>query len=793
MRPTPVAMGRAASMSISSSTFKYIGKPQVRTEDARLLRGHGRFTDDFRKDDQLHAAVVRSPHAHARIKSIDSRVAQAMPGVRSILTGREVAAQGLHAIDHNPLPKTRFDMKLSGPNGSVVFVGPHHVLPADKVRHVGEAVAFVVADTLGQALDAAEAVDVAYEELPAVIGIDAALQAKSTPVWDEVADNVFVDTRFNDESTTDEVLAKAHLVVSDEYVIQRVTGVPLEPRSALGEFNPDTGRYTLHAGSGGAVKQRSEIAKVLGIDTADLRVLSFDVGGNFGTRNRTYVEFVLVLWASARLGRPVKFTATRSESFISDYQGRDFVSRVSLALDNKGKFLALRADNISNAGARCVSLSPLGKGSGLVTGSYDIPNASLRARAVFTNTAPTQAYRSSGRPEVTFVIERLVDKAARILDIDPLGLRRANLVTSAAMPYTNAVGVRYDSGDYSSNMDRVLKLADWEQFEQRRRAAEARGLLLGRGFANYVESSIGSPYERAEITLDADGQVVVVIGTQPSGQGHETSFAQVAADLLQIDFRNIKIVYSNTNVVTLGGGSHSGRSMRHAGVVIGQAAADLIEEAKRLAAEKFEVSIETIEAAFGVCEIPGTDLNASFAELAATCSEGVIRVERTNEMHEPVFPNGAAVCEIEIDPDTGASRITRYACVDDVGRCINPLIVHGQAHGAIVQGVGQAMGEAVVVDPLSGQCYTGSFMDYRMPRANDLPMFATEIIEVLSPTNPLGVKSGGEGGTTPALAVYVCAVVDALKPYGVTDMTMPVTPQSIFRAIHQPKTCNDRL
>lgn len=774
-------------MPISNSTFKYIGKPQVRTEDERLLRGQGRFTDDFRRDDQLHAAVVRSPHAHARIKSIDSRVVQAMPGVRSILTGQQAAAEGFAAIDHNPLPKTRFDMKLSGPNGSAVFVGPHHVLPVDKVRHVGEAVAFVVADTLGQALDAADAVDVTYEELPAVIGIDAALQAQTTPVWDEVAGNVFVDTRFNDESTTDDIFAKAHLVVSDEYVIQRVTGVPLEPRSALGEFDPDTGRYTLHAGSGGAVKQRSEIARVLGIDTGALRVLSFDVGGNFGTRNRTYVEFVLVLWAAARLGRPVKFTATRSESFISDYQGRDFVSRVSIAIDNKGKFLALRADNISNAGARCVSLSPLGKGSGLITGSYDIPNASLRARAVFTNTAPTQAYRSSGRPEVTFVIERLIDKAARILDIDPLRLRRANLVTSAAMPYTNAVGARYDSGDYPSNMDRVLELADWEQFEERRRTAEARGLLLGRGFANYVESSIGSPYERAEITLDADGQVVVVIGTQPSGQGHETSFAQVAADLLQIDFRDIKIVYSDTDVVKLGGGSHSGRSMRHAGVVIGQAAADLIEEAKRLAAEKFEVSIDTIEVAADVCEIPGTDLNASFAELAASSPEGVIRVERTNEMHEPVFPNGAAVCEIEIDPDTGASRITRYACVDDVGRCINPLIVHGQAHGAIVQGVGQAMGEAVVVDPDSGQCYTGSFMDYRMPRANDLPMFATEIIEVLSPTNPLGVKSGGEGGTTPALAVYVSAVVDALKQFGVTDMAMPVTSQAIFRAIHQPK------
>jgi len=771
-------------MATDNPTFKYIGKPQVRTEDARLLRGRGRFTDDFSRPGQLYAAVVRSPHAHARIQTIECLAARAMPGVHLILTGQDATADGLGAIDHNPLPKTRFDMKLHGPNNSRVFVGPHHILPIDKVRHVGEAVALVVADTPSQALDGADAVDVSYEELPAVVGVAAALDAKTPPVWDEIADNVFVDTTFNDSKATDEAFAKAHLVVSDEYVIQRVTGAPLEPRCALGDYDADTDRYTLHAGSGGAVKQKHEIAQVLGIDANDLRVLSYDVGGNFGTRNRTYVEFVLVLWASTKLLRPVKFTATRSESFLSDYQGRDFVSRAALALDDNGNFLALRADNISNAGARCVSLSPLGKGSGLITGSYHIPNACLRARAVFTNTAPTQAYRSSGRPEVTFVIERLIDKAARALNADALQLRRQNLIAATSMPYTNAVGVCYDSGDYPANMDRILALSDWNGFAQRQHEASTRGMLLGRGFANYVESSIGSPYERAEITLDADNRIVVVIGTQPSGQGHETSFAQVAADLLQVDFASIEVVYSDTDVVKLGGGSHSGRSMRHAGVVIGQAAADLIDEARRLAAEKFEVSIEMIEVKAATCGVPGTDLKVSFAELAAAQPAGWIRIERTNEMHEPVFPNGAAVCEVEIDPDTGAARITRYACVDDVGRCINPLIVHGQAHGAIAQGLGQAMGEAIVVDADTGQSYSGSFMDYRMPRASDLPMLATEIIEVLSPTNPLGVKSGGEGGTTPALAVYVSAVVDALQPYGVTQMTLPVTSQSIFCVIH---------
>jgi len=759
--------------------FRFIGKPVKRVEDDRLLTGRGQFTDDFSMPGQCYAGVLRSPHAHAIIASIDIRAAVALDGVRLVLTGADAADDGLGYIDHSPLPKTQFDLKLRGANDSDVFVGPHAVLPVDKVRHVGEALVLVVADSPCLVMDAIEAVEVVYELLEPVCSIEQALTRKAPPIWKETVDNVFVDTCFGDSKAVSEAMTDAHLVVEDTYTIQRVTGSPLEPRSALAVYETDTGKLTLYAGSGGPARQRGEISAVLNVAPERLRVVSLDVGGNFGTRNRTYVEFVLVLWAAMKLQRPVKYTATRSESFVSDYQGRDFVSRVALALDRDGNFLALRADNISNAGARCVSLSPLGKGSALITGSYDIPTASLRARAVFTNTPPTQAYRSSGRPEVTFAIERLVDKAAAALGRDSLSLRRQNLVPPHAMPYTNAIGTRYDSGNYAENMRAVLAMSDWEGFSVRRRDAAKRGELLGHGFANYVESSIGAPRERAEIRVDGTGKYQVVIGTQASGQGHETSFAQVVADLLAVDFEDIEIRYGDTDFVTLGGGSHSGRSMRHAGVVIGKASQRLIDMACELAARRFEVSIDMVEYDQGGVHVPGTDIRVTLAELASAQPVQCLRAESINEMHEPVFPNGAAVCEVAIDAETGACRITRYCSVDDVGRCINPLIVHGQTHGAIAQGVGQAMGEEVVVDQQSGQIFSGSFMDYRLPRAGDLPLFDTEIVEIFAPTNPLGIKSGGEGGTTPALAACVAAVVDALSSFGVTDASLPVTSQAV--------------
>jgi carbon-monoxide dehydrogenase large subunit len=780
---------------MSDPNYRFIGKPIRRAEDVRLLTGKGQFSDDVLLERQAYAAIVRSPYPHARIRGIDSAAARNMPGVLGVFTGTDCAADKLAPIPHDPLPKTKYDMKLSAPGGGAVFIGPHMLLPADKARHVGEAVAMVVAETKLQALDAAEAVAVDYEELPFVLHAADAMAPGAPAVWDEVPDNVPVETWFGDRAATDEAFTRADHVVKMDFHIGRVTGVPLEPRAAVAQYDAATGKLTLFAGSGGAVRQKNELAQVLGIKPDDLRVLSNDVGGNFGTRNRVFVEFGLVLWAAKKLGRPVKYTATRSEAFLSDYQGRDLVTKVELALRKDGKFLAMRATNISNIGARAVSFSPLSKGAGLIPGSYDIPAATLRAMAVFTNTMPTQAYRSSGRPEVTFAIERLIDNAAADLGFDRIALRRKNLVKPKAMPYRNAVGMVYDSGTYEKNMDWAMELSEWKAFAQRRREAKKRGKLLGLGLANYVESSIGAPKEQARITVQPQGRVDVVIGTQPSGQGHETSFAQVISDLLHVPVESVKIILGDTDVVKVGGGSHSGRSMRHAATVFSKAAADLIARGKRIAAVILDAAPESVEYDQGRFSARESNRSFDFLELAKEAANHTlpedlkdgIAVVTDNEMHDPVFPNGTAICEVEVDPDTGDVAITRYASVDDVGRAINPLIVHGQTHGAIAQGVGQAMWEQCYSDPDSGQPLIGSLMDYGMPRADGLPSFRTEIAEVLSPTNPLGIKAGGEGGTTAAPAVVISAIVDALTPYGIRNITMPATPFTIWKAIEEAK------
>ncbi|MGH7029397.1 MAG: xanthine dehydrogenase family protein molybdopterin-binding subunit, partial [Stellaceae bacterium] len=718
---------------------------------------------------------------------IETGRAASLPGVLGVFTGADCAADGLQPIPHSPVPSTRYDMKLTAPGGGPIFIGPQMLLPADRVRHVGEAVAMVVGETADLAQDAAEMVAVEYEELPWVAQIEEALRPGAPALWDEVPDNVLVDTWFGDAAATDRAFAAADHVVEMEFHIGRVTGVPIEPRAALGHWDSKTGRYTLSAGSGGAVRQKTELALVLGVPLEQVRVLSFDVGGNFGTRNRLYVESALVVWVSRKLGRPVKYTSTRSEVFVSDYQGRDLLTRVALALNADGRFLGLRADNISNVGARCASLSPLGKGSALVTGSYDIPAARLRSRAVFTNTMPTNAYRSSGRPEVTYAIERLIDEAARRLGIDRVKLRRMNLIGPQAMPYANAVGARYDSGTYEANMDLAMRIADWDGFAARRAEARARGRLLGLGLANYVESSIGAPRERSEITVTPKGRVEVVIGTGPSGQGHETSFAQVVGALLSVPAEAIDIIMGDTDIVSLGGGSHSGRSMRHSATLFAKAAPELIAQGKAVAARLLEVNADEIAFGDGRFSAPRTNRSFDFLELAREGvrlgADGELSLITDNEMHDPVFPNGCAVCEIEVDPETGMVELTRYSVVDDVGRCINPLIVHGQTHGGAAQGIGEAMWEECAIDPATGQLLSGSFLDYGMPRSDNLPSFATRIVEVLSPTNPFGIKAGGEGGTTPALAVVISAILDALAPLGVRDLAMPATPLTVWRAI----------
>ena len=775
--------------------FRHIGQPLARKEDARLTTGRGRFSDDFNIERQAYAVMVRSPHPHARIGRIEAGRAKAMPGVLGVFTGADCLADGLSAIPHDPLPKTKYDMRLTAPGGGAPFIGPHLLLPADKIRHVGEAAAMVVAETIAQALDAADAIEIDHQLLPGVFHSEDAMQPGAPAVWDEVPNNTPVETLFGDPQATERAFARADHVVAMDFHVDRVTGVPLEPRAALGQYDETSGRYTLYAGSGGAVRQKRELAAVLGIPGDNLRVLSCDVGGNFGTRNRAFVEFGLVLWAARKLRRPVKFTATRSEAFLSDYQGRDLVSKVGLALACDGRFLAMRATNISNVGARCVSLSPLSKGAGLIPGPYAIPVASLRAIGVFTNTMPTNAYRSSGRPEVTFAIERLIDIAAARFGFDPVELRRENLIRPEAMPYRNAVGMIYDSGRYEENMDWAMALADWNGFERRRREAAKRGKLLGRGLANYIESSIGAPIEQARITVRPDRRVDVVIGTQPSGQGHETSFAQVVADFLHVPLDGVNIVLGDTDVVKVGGGSHSGRSMRHSATVFAKALPELIARGKKIAAIALGAPPEEIAFNDGRFGSPKTNRSFDFLELAEEAArhdlpsdlKDGIAVVTDNEMHDPVFPNGCAISEIEVDPETGGAQIVRYASVDDVGRCINPLIVHGQTHGAIAQGIGQAMWEECRIEPDSGQPLVGSLMDYGIPRADTLPRFKTEIAEVLSPTNPLGIKAGGEGGTTAAPAVVISAIVDALRDYEISDIKMPATPFKVWQAIQEAK------
>jgi aerobic carbon-monoxide dehydrogenase large subunit len=774
-----------------------IGRNVLRKEDRRLLTGAGRFGDDYRLPGQAHAVMLRSPYPHARIRSIDAVKARAMPGVLGVFTGADCMADGLKPIPHSPVPSTRYDMKLTAPNGSKVTVDPHHLLPVDRVRHVGEAVAMVVAERRDQALDAAEEIAVAYDELPFVADAERALADGAPKLWDHLPGNLLVDTRFGDEAATDRAFAGADHVVKMDFHVGRISPAPLEPRAGLAQYDAASGRYTLHfcTGGPGVVRQKRDFATLLGIAPERLRLVAFDTGGSFGAKNRPYVEFGLILWASKKLGRPIKYAATRSESMLSEYQGRDLVTKVELALRADGRFLAMRASNVMNVGAHCVSLSPLAKGAALITGSYDIPVASLRARATFSNTTPNNVLRSSGRPEVCFALERLVDTAARELGIDPIELRRRNLISSAAMPYANAVGSIYDSGDYAGNMDLALRLSDWDGFAARRAAAARRGKRLGIGFANYVESSTGSPKERAEITVTPQGRVRLVAGMQPSGQGHETSLAQIAGDLLAVPVDAIDVLLGDTDLVSEGGGSHSGRSMRHAATVIAMTAAELIEKAKTLAAVIFNTTADQVSFHDGCFGAPRTDRRYDLLRLAAEAARHVAPAEleralaaaRTNEMHQPVFPNGSAVCEVEVDPETGVAQITRYASVDDVGRCINPMTVDGQTHGCIAHGVGEAMSERIFIDPASGQNLTGSFMDYGMPRADSLPSFATAIVEVLSPTNPLGVKSASEGATTAAPAAVINAIVDALAPLGVRDIKMPATPFAVWRAIEDAK------
>ncbi len=766
--------------SRTSSARQGVGKAVPRREDERLVTGRGCYSDDFSLPREVYAVLVRSPYAHARIRGIDAVEAHASPGVIAVLTGRDAAQDGLKPIPYRPISPNPHEVPLKNRDGSPVFLAPYPPLPLDAARFVGEAVALVVAETVAAAKDAAERVVVDYEPLAAVTATRDAAGPGAPRVWNEIASNVCVDCDAGDAAAADAAFQRAAHVVRLETTINRVTGVPMEPRAALAAYDEATGRYTVYAASGGVQRHRSELAGALGVPESAVRMVTRDLGGNYGARNNLYPEFALVAWAARRVGRPVKWTCERHEAFLSDEHARDLVSHAELALDAEGNFLALRCVNTSNVGAHAVSFIPLAKGIGVSTSVYHFPAASIRGRAVLSNTSPTTPYRAAGRPEVMFIVERLIDLAARRHGFDRVALRRRNLVPAGAMPYRNPFGLVYDSGDYAAAQDRALALADWAGFEARRAAARRRGRYRGIGLGNYIELNTGVPRERAEITVAPEGRIDVVLGTLSAGQGHETSFAQLIAEWFDVELAQVRLITGDTDLAPIGGGSHSGRSMRMGAVVMARASDEIVAKGKAIAAGLLEAAASDIEFARGRFTVKGTDRAVGLFEAAATAPLAGAHDETTPL---PSYPYGCAVCEVEVDPETGVVEIVRHSSVDDCGRAVNPLILHGQTHGGIAAGVGQALWESCHYDAATGQLLSASFMDYALPHADQLPSFATEISEVPSTTHPMGLRGGGEGGTTPALAAVGNAIVDALAHLGVEHIELPATPERVWRAL----------
>jgi aerobic carbon-monoxide dehydrogenase large subunit len=769
-----------------------IGKSVPRREDARLLTGKGQYANDMRLPGQAYAYFVRSPHAHATIGMIDDAEALAAPGVIAVLTGRDAAADGLQPILHGPVPTNPHEVALRNRDDSPFLIAPHPVLAVDTARYVGEAIAIVIAETAYQAMDAADLVEIVYEPLSAVAQSRDALAPGALPVWAQLGSNLCIDSATGDKEAVETAFARATHVVRLETAINRVTGVPMELRAAVGTYDAGTGLYTVYiSAGGGVVRHRDDIASVFGVPKDAVRVVSGDVGGNFGIRNNTYPEFVLVAWAAKRVGRPVKWTSDRREAFLTDFHGRDLTSQAELALDADGKFLALRATNVSNLGASAISFVPLAKGIAVSSSLYHIPASYMCGVGVTTNTSPTSAYRSAGRPEVMFILERMIDIACRRHGFDRVELRRQNLVRPEAMPYRNPLGLVYDSGDYPDALRRAIENGDWAGFEERRAEARRRGVNRGIGVAVSIELNTGNPRERAEMTIDPAGVVELVLGTMSAGQGHQTSFAQVIAEWLGVDIEQVKLVTEDSNRVKAGGGSSSARSMRLGSWVMAVAADEIVEKGRKIAAVMLETAEEDIEFAQQRFVVKGTDRSVGLFEAAAAALgngvppdlRGPLTGTSEQVMSIPSFAYTCVVCEVEVDPETGIVDVIGYTSIDDCGRAINPMLIHGQSHGGIAQGIGQALWEECVYERESGQMLSASFMDYAMPRADRLPFYKTELVEIPSTTHPLGMRGGGEGGITPGLAVIANAIVDALAEFGVEHIELPATPQRVWDAI----------
>jgi len=753
-----------------------VGQAVRRVEDQKFITGAGRYTADALPLDRLTAVFLRSPHANARIGGVDTKAASAMPGVALILTADDIGHLGqLPCLA--PMPNA---------DGNEMEQPDYPLLARGRVRHVGDAVAMVVADSESAARDAAEAIHVDYHPEAAVIGSKAALAKGAPLVWPDYKTNVAFENAVGKAADVDPIFAGAARVCSVEVVNQRLVANFMEPRAACGEYDAKSKRYTLTTSSQGVNGLQESVSGVLGIEPQDLRVVTHDVGGGFGTKTFIYREYPLLLEAAKRCGRAVGWTADRTEHFLGDAHGRDNVTKAEMALDKDGKFLALRVHILADLGAYLSQYGPYipWLGATMATGPYDIPKVHAVCTAVYTHSVPVDAYRGAGRPEAAYVLERLVDACARETGIPREEIRAKNFIKPTQMPYSTPTERVFDVGEFEGAMRKALENADWSRFPARREEAKKRGRLRGIGMASYIECTAWGEGETGSVTLDKDGGFTIVIGTQSNGQGHATAYAQIVAQHLDIDPARVRMVQGDTDIVKTGAGTGGSRSIPVGAVMVTRASEQLAEQLRKLAGEALEVAAGDIEFSEGAARVIGTDRSISFADIAKLPQAKPDLLTGGGEFVPPdaTYPNGTHVCELEIDPETGETQIVRYTVCDDFGMTLNPLLLQGQVHGGIAQGVGQALMEQTVFD-VEGQLLTASLMDYQLPRAENLARFDFETRNVPSTTNPLGLKGAGEAGSIGSTPAVVNAVIDALSVYGVTSIDMPATPSKIFGKI----------
>jgi aerobic carbon-monoxide dehydrogenase large subunit len=769
------------------TTTKFgLAQPVRRVEDPRLLKGDGRYTDDIVLPGMLFGVVLRSPHAAAKIAEIDTSAAKALPGVLGVYTGADLEADHIGGLPCAALVNNR--------DGSPQAAPPHPVLAQGAVRHVGDPVAFIVAETPRQARDAAEAILVDYDTLPSATDLATAMDAGVSAVWPEVARNLAFDWEIGDKAATDAEFAKAAHVTKLTIVNNRIIVNSIEARAAIADYDPEKGRWTLYANTQGGWLIKNLIGPMFGEDPEKFRVITPDVGGGFGMKLFLYAEHALTCYAARKLGLPVKWASERGEAFVADTQGRDNLTTGELAIDGDGKFTALRIRNVANMGAYLSNFAPYiptYAGTGVLSSVYGFKAIYSNVLGVFTNTVPVDAYRGAGRPESNYLVERLVEAAARELKIDRVELRRRNMVPPSAMPHATPVGKNYDSGDFRMVLDTAAEKIGYATLAARKTAAAARGKRLGLGMGYYLEATGGDDTERAEIRFAEDGFVDVYVGTQSTGQGHETAYVQLTAAQLGIDGDKIRIRQGDTDTIPVGGGTGGARSLYSEGQAILTTSDSVIAKGKQAAAEELEAAVADIGFADGTFSIVGTDRGIDILTLAATqrkkatagLKATILDAAEIAPIKAHTFPNGCHVAEVEVDIDTGVVELSRYLVCDDFGKTINPLIVRGQVAGGVAQGYGQAVMERTVYDPDSGQLLSGSFMDYALPRANEFPDIEVELLEVPCATNPLGVKGAGEAGAVGSPPALINAIIDALRDDGVTHIDMPATPERVWRAL----------